>query len=821
MVRPETAVLRRTRGATTLMSRTPRKLISPPISSNIRTGHFHRVEGHTILRVGLSAFAAATALVVPCALAQSPGPAALVNQYCVFCHSEKTKTAGVVLEGMDFSNPGANAQVLEKVLRKVRTGEMPPAGMPRPDKPAAAAFTTWLADALDAAAAAHPNPGRPALHRLNRAEYSNAIRDLLALDVKPGDMLPVDDSGYGFDNIADVLSISPALIERYMAAARMISRLAVGDPGAGVSEEEFVPAQLRRAGGERKQRNERASDDLPFDSAGGMSFAYYFPLDGEYLIRVNTGGGENRRKFEVRLPVKAGQRIVGATFLRESAKPEMESPGGRGGAPAAGDHKAPAAPPAELDVRLDGLSVKRFEVGGGAALPAFRGVVISGPYNNTGSGDTASREKIFVCRPASARDQRSCAHTILGTLAGRAFRRPVTEADIEPLMAFYDDGRRESGFDFGIEKALRALLVAPDFLFRIERDPQGLAPGAVYRLGDFELAARLSFFLWSSVPDARLLDLAKQGKLHDAAVMRQQVERMLEDGRSQALVDNFAGQWLYLRNLAVARPDPDAFPEFDENLRDAFLEETDLFFQSILREDRSVLDLLNADYTYLNQRLAEHYGVPNVYGSQFRRVALNGSERGGLLGQGSILTVTSYPDRTSVVQRGKWILATLLGAPPPPPPPDVPELKPHDKDGRLLTLREQMEQHRANAVCASCHSRMDPLGFALENYDGVGKWRVKDAAGPIDPSGKLPDGTLFQGPAGLKQTLLTARRDEFVSALTAKLLTYSLGRGLEYYDMPAVRQIVREAAGSNYRVSALIAGIVNSTPFQMRRTREP
>ncbi len=782
------------------------------------------MEGRAIRRVGLSAAAAATALFAPWAFAEVPpgaAPAGLINQYCVFCHSAKAKTAGVVLEGMDFSHPGTNAAVLEKVLRKVRTGEMPPAGMPRPDKAAASAFTNWLAGSLDAAAAAHPNPGRPALHRLNRAEYSNAIRDLLAIDVKPGGMLPVDDSGYGFDNIADVLSASPALIERYMAAARTISRLAVGDPTVGVSEEEFVPAQSLRAGGERRQRNERAGDDLPFDSAGGMSFSYYFPLDGEYLIRVNAGGGEHPRKIEVRLPVKAGERTVAATFLRESAKPEMESPGGRGAPPPAEGHAAPAGTPAELDVRLDGVSIQRFKVGNGAALPAFRSVVVSGPFNPTGAGDTASREKIFTCRPSAAKDQRSCAHTILATLAGRAFRRPVTEADIQPLMAFYDDGSRQSGFEFGIEKALRALLVSPDFLFRIERDPKGLEPGAVYRLGDYDLASRLSFFLWSSAPDEQLLDLARQGKLHDPGVMRQQVERMLQDGRSQALVDNFAGQWLYLRNLAIARPDPDAFPEFDESLRDGFREETNLFFQSILRENRSVLDLLNANYTYLNQRVAEHYGVPNVYGSQFRRVALTGSERGGLLGQGSILTVTSYPDRTSVVQRGKWILETLLGAPPPPPPPDVPELKPQDKDGRLLTLREQMETHRANAVCASCHSRMDPLGFALENYDGVGKWRVKDAAGPIDPTGKLPDGTLFDGPAGLRQALLTARRDEFVSTLTAKLLTYSLGRGLEYYDMPTVRQIVREAAGDDYRASALITGIVNSVPFQMRRTREP
>lgn len=765
-------------------------------------------------------------------------PRALVDQYCVLCHSAKAKTAGVVLEGIDLSHPGDHAALLERALRKVRTGEMPPPGMPRPDKASIDSFTGWLADALDRDAAAHPNPGRPAIHRLNRAEYSNAIRDLLGVDLKPGDMLPVDDSGYGFDNIADVLSVSPALLERYMSAARLVSRLAVGDAGIKPAEEDFVPAAARRAGGSRQQPNQRASDDLPFDSAGGMSFSYYFPLDGQYVIRVRAGAGQDS-KFEVRETIKAGLRTVGVAFLRESAKPEMETPApGRNALPdpPGATHATPPPLPAELDLRLDGVRLKRFQVPHGngsqpapanASLPAFNGVSIAGPYNPTGPGDTASRERIFVCHPpvgedpGSGKDEAACAYTILSSLARRAFRRPVTEQDIRPLMSFYESGRRQAGFDYGIEKALRVMLVSPDFIFRIEDDPKDLPPGSVYRLNDFQLASRLSFFLWSSIPDDRLLDLAEKGRLHDPQVLQSEVRRMLTDPKAQALVDNFAGQWLYLRNLAVAKPDPEIFPEFDEALREGFLEETNLFFQSILREDRPVTDLLGANYTYLNQRLAEHYGIPNIYGAQFRRVVLTDPERGGLLGQGSILTVTSYPNRTSVVQRGKWILETLLGTPPPPPPANVPELVPQSKDGRPLTLRQQMEQHRANAVCASCHMRMDPLGFAMENYDGVGKWRSRDDAGPIDPSGKLPDGTAFEGPAGLRQALMTAHRDEFVSTMIEKMLTYALGRGVEYYDKPVVRSIARDAARGDYRISAMITAIVNSTPFQMRETREP
>jgi hypothetical protein len=477
------------------------------------------------------------------------------------------------------------------------------------------------------------------------------------------------------------------------------------------------------------------------------------------------------------------------------------------------------APPAELDVRLDGARLKHFQVPENGVVPAqVSSVIISGPYNPTGPGDTPSRARIFVCRPpAGGKDDDACAHRILGTLARRAFRRPVTEADLKPLLAFYQRGRKDGGFERGIEMALRAMLVSPDFLFRVENN-SGKAPGSIYQIGDFELASRLSFFLWSSIPDDQLLDLAEKGKLKDSSMLEQQVRRMLDDPRSESLVTNFAGQWLYVRGLAQVKPDPDAFPEFDESLRQGFERETELFFQTVLREDRSVLELLDANYTYLNQRLAEHYGIPKVYGSQFRRVNLTDPNRGGLLGQGSILTVTSYPNRTSVVQRGKWILENLLGSPPPPPPP-VPDLKDH-KDGKALTMREQMEMHRSNAICASCHARMDPIGFALENYDGVGKWRAKDSGSVIDASGKLPDGTKFEAPAGLKKLLLTKYHDDFVTTATEKLLTYALGRGLEYYDMPAVRSITREAARDNYRMSALIAAVVRSTPFQMRKASE-
>ena len=774
-----------------------------------------------------AAIAAIAALAVCCALvprlaaADSPPGAETTTdpffrQNCLICHNSKAKTAGVVLEGLDLSHVEGNAPTLERALRKVRTGEMPPAGLPRPPAQATAAFIKTLESALDSAGAANPNPGRPAIHRLNRAEYSNAVRDLLAVDIQPGAQLPVDDSGYGFDNIADVLSVSPMLLERYLLVARKVARLAVGDPAIKPVEDDYAP---ERTPGSHGPRNERASDDLPFDSAGGMAIHHYFPVDAEYVVRIRFAGhGEGTGATdERRLTVKAGLRTLGVTFQRDSTLPEMEAPAFRRAATPLAPH-APALP-AEADVRLDGARIERFEVpANGGPFPAIEKITIAGPYNATGRGDTPSRRLIFVCRPGKAGDEEPCARTILTALGRRAFRRPVTNDDVAPLLGFYRSGRAEGDFDHGIEKALRALLVSPEFLFRAERDPRGAAPGTVYRISDIELASRLSFFLWSSIPDEALLEAAEKGRLQDPAILDQEVRRMLADPRSDALVSNFAGQWLALRNLKVARPDPEIFPEFDDNLRRQFQRETELFFADILHEDRSVLRLLDADYTFLNQHLAEHYGVPDIYGSQFRKVSVAGEHRGGLLGQGSILTVTSYPNRTSVVQRGKWILETLLGTPPPPPPPDIPELKPEANDGRHLTIREAMEQHRSNATCAACHSRMDPLGFALENYDGVGKWRETDGGSPIDASGQLPDGTKFTGPADLKKALVASHSDEFIDTAVEKMLTYALGRGLEYYDKPAVRSITREAARDDYRLSALITAIVKSTPFQYRRT---
>jgi hypothetical protein len=732
---------------------------------------------------------------------------ALIEENCVACHNQKTKIAGVSLENLNFNDIGANAALWEKVLRKVRTGQMPPAGAPRLEAPDASAFVNWLEGSLDHAARLNPNPGRPAVHRLNRTEYSNAIRDLLAVDINPGAALPVDDSGYGFDNIGEVLTISPTLLEKYISIARKVSRLAVGDPSVRPSEERFQPRRMARS--------ERVSDDLPFYSRGGLSFQYYFPLDGEYLIRIKTPGnvdaGIPAQFYEMRLPVKAGLRKVGVTFPREDAKVEPALPGIRRGGPLA---MAPAQI-VPLDLWLDGARIKRFEV---SETTPIEVVTVSGPFNSNGRGETPSRARIFVCRPARDNEESACAKQILAALARRAFRRHVTDVDLNPLLAFYERGRRERDFDYGVQSAVEAMLVSPDFLFRVERDPKTAAPGAVYRLNDFELASRLSFFLWSSIPDDELLNLAENGRLKNPLVLQQQTRRMLDDPRSQAFVSNFGGQWLHLRNLDTITPDPDLFPGFDEGLKQSFRRETELFFESVLRENRSVFDLLDVNYTFLNQRLAEHYGVRGVYGSQFRRVALSDPNRSGLLGQGSILTVTSYPNRTSVVQRGKWVLENLLGAPPPPAPPDVPDLKPHGKDGRLLSMREQMDAHRANPICASCHTRMDPIGFALENYDAVGRWRTIDAGAVIDASGKLPDGTKFSGPAELKKILLSEHRDEFATTVTEKLLTYGLGRGLESYDAPAVREIMREAARDGYRLPTLINAIINSKPFQMRRT---
>jgi len=772
----------------------------------------------------------------------TPSYRAVLDQYCVTCHNQTARTAELLLDQADVENIGDGPEVWEKVLKKLRAGAMPPAGMPRPEQATYDSLATYLETALDRAAAAHPNPGRPVLHRLNRVEYSNAVRDLLAVDIDGETLLPADDSRHGFDNIGDVLTVSPALLERYLSAARKITRLAIGDPDtAPIFGTYTIPKYF--------VQDDRMNEALPFGSRGGIAVRHHFPLDGEYVIKVRlernsrdfirgllddphqldvrldgarlqvfTIGGENHGRsapifstaglgdpaqelyeryfddhLEVRFPATAGPHLVGVAFLKETSM-------------------------AETPLRQPMSKYDLHNYKGGD--PGVGSISIGGPYNAKGIGETPSRRKIFECRPSSAQEEEPCAREILSTLARRAYRRPLTEEDIQILLDFYKAGHNEGGFEAGIGTALERILVGPEFLFRIEVDPENVAPDTAYPISDLELASRLSFFLWSSIPDDQLLELAEGGKLQDPLVLEQQVGRLLKDSRSKSLVSNFAAQWLQLRSLRAINPDQEVFPYFEENLREAFRLETELFFESMLREDRSVLELLSADYTFLNERLARHYGIPDVYGSHFRRVELKTEERRGLLGKGSILAITSYANRTSPVLRGKWVLENLLGTPPPPPPPNIPDLVERDQDGQAFSMREAMEQHRANPACATCHNVMDPLGFALENFDGIGSWRTTDAGDPIDSSGVLPDGTPFRGPAELQRVLLESKSEQFVATATERLLTYALGRGVESYDAPAIRSIIREAAPKNYRWSSLILGIVKSTPFQMRRSRE-
>ncbi len=805
------------------------------------------------------AVAAVLAASVPLA-AQETGPAdpaaehrQLLDRYCVGCHNDRTLTASLTLQDLDVAAAGVDAhetEVWEKVIRKLATRSMPPAGRPRPDDATYTALADWLAGRIDSAAAERPNPGRRhAVHRLNRAEYANAIRDLLALEIDERTLLPPDDSGFGFDNIADVLSVSPMLTERYLAASRKIARLAVGDPGLRPTTEVFaVDKNLRQDG--------RVSDDLPFNSRGGLAIRHYFPVDGEYVVTVHllrTYDGRVRgmlepHQLEVRLDGALVESLtVGGPILGPDGLPERRD---LRNVPDDGQEVRFAAPagPATLAVsfvdqrayregmRRPDYRVTSYEYAGDQTTPPGIGSIdVSGPYRVTGRGDTPSRRRIFTCRPETEADETPCATEIVSRLARRAFRRPVTGRDLEMLLGFYEQGRRRAApgsggapgtgdFDAGIEMALRRILVSPDFLFRRETDPVDIGPGEPYAVSDLELASRLSFFLWSSIPDDELLAAAEQGRLRDPEVLGAQVRRMLADPRTRALVDNFGGQWLYLRNMPLVTPDPQAFPDFDTNLREAMAREMTLFLDSQIREDRSVLDLLTADYTFVNERLAEHYGMPNVYGNHFRRVRLDGSDavRRGLLGKGSLLTVTSYAHRTSPVLRGKWLLENILGTPPPPPPPDVPALEENDEPGVApRSVRERLEQHRANPVCASCHRIMDPLGFALENFDGIGRWREVAVDGtPVDASGTLTDGSAVDGPATLRRALVH-REKNFVNTVAEKLLTYAVGRGVESFDAPAVRGIVSAAAAGDYRWSALVEGIVRSTPFQMRRSAEP
>ena len=756
----------------------------------------------------------------------------MLMQYCTGCHNDRLKTAGMSVVPLNADNLQADQATWEKILRRVSLGEMPLRGAPRPPKERLDQFTHWLESTLDAQAAAKPNPGRATIRRMNRTEYANAVRDLLALDVDFTKDMPADDTGYGFDNIADVLTVSPTLMDRYITVAGKVARMATGQASRRVITTDYkVPKDLFVNGFGVASYNERANDDLPLDSRGGGTFKFYVPYDATYTIQVflnaNTseeGGIEVSNRYEVKVPLKAGLRVIGASFPKNLALDENVVPKTVLGA------REPAATPVPIpmDVSVDGARVQRLTVPSVATGPNvsqsfyLRDVMqisVVGPYDIKGPGDTASRRKIFICRPSAELSEEACATKILSNLARHAYRHPVAAADISPLMKIYAEGRKGSNFDHGIEAALEAILVSPSFLFMRESDPAKAAPGAVHRISDIELATRLSFFLWSSIPDDQLLAVAEKNQLHRPEVLKRQVARMLADPRAKALTDNFAGQWLYLRRLEYQKPDRRAFPDFDLRLRNAMQTETEMFFDGVVRNNRPALDFLSSDYTYVNQRLAEHYGIPGVYGTTFRKVKLDPAlHRGGLLGQGSVLTVTSYNNRTSVVLRGKWILDNILAAPTPPPPPNVPTLN-EAKNGKTLTVRQQMELHRANPVCASCHTKMDPLGLALENYDAVGKWRTGFAGQPLDVSAIMPDGTKFEGPKGL-QGILLSRKDQFVEAMTERLMTYALGRGVESYDMPAVRAVRDEAAKDDYRMQTIILGIVQSVPFSMRRTPE-
>jgi len=750
----------------------------------------------------------------------APPDGALVQKYCVTCHNDRIKTGGLSLQGVDPAAPAIDGEVWEKVVQKLHGGMMPPQGMPRPDAAALDTFVTSLEAVLDRQAQGVANPGHKPPHRLNRTEYGNAVRDLLNLDIDVSSLLPADDESFGFDNIAGVLRVSPSLLEQYLGAARKVSSLAVGTDKDVIRLAFRVPPD---------DSQEEQVDGLPLGTRGGLSFAHTFPQDAEYefsvfllrnIVGYMTGlefahqleisidgeraflaqvGGEEDNlasdknmseaanaidaRLKTRVKVKAGPHTVAVTFVRRN-------------------HAASDEPlqPHERNHDLQDMN----------GLPQVDHVNLTGPFNPTGPGDTPSRRRVFACRPTGAADEATCARKVLSTLARRAYRRPVTADDMAPVMEQYDAGRKGGSFDTGIEHGLRLILANPKFLFRVERAVDKPGPAS-----DLELASRLSFFLWSSIPDDALVDAATSGRLSTPAGLERQVARMLADPRSRALTDNFASQWLLLRNLKSHIPTPGDYPNFDNELRQAFREETELFFASIVRDDRNVLDLINADYTYVNERLARHYGIPNIYGSNFRRVTVTNEARRGLLGQGSVLTVTSYPNRTSPVLRGKYILENILGTPPPAPPANVPALSDNEAGQEPKSLRERMELHRRTPSCATCHRVMDPLGFALENFDGIGAWRAKEPGGAIDPAGKLADGSDVDGPVALRAAIMR-HPDQFVRTLTEKLMTYGLGRGLEYYDMPVVRAIARDAAKKNYRFSAIVAGIVSSSPFRQK-----
>jgi hypothetical protein len=755
----------------------------------------------------------------------------VVGTYCLECHDAAGREAGLSLENVDLDNVAAHPELFETVARKLRGRQMPPSGGPRPDAKTYDGFAAYLERRLDEAALASPEPGKASIHRLNRTEYGNAVRDLLALEVDAPEFLPADDEGYGFDNIADVLRVSPSLLEQYLAASAKIAALAVGDPDAPAVTAVYRPPQdLAQA---------VHVEGMPLGTRGGIKISHYFPLDAEYeldvfLVRNIVGymtGLEWAHELEIAVD---GERVFLAQVGGEAdnamsdknmsaAANEIDARLRTRAFVTAGPHDVTVAflerSAAETHEPLE-LHTRNLDLQDMNGLPIVDYVNVRGPFNPVGPGNTPSRERIFTCRPADDATARVCAAEILSTLARHAFRRPPTEQDVATLLSFYDAGAARAGFDAGIESALRVVLTSPKFLFRDEPDPAGVAPGSLYALDDTALASRLAFFLWSAPPDDELLELAGQGKLADKGVFEQQVERMLADERASALVENFAGQWLFLRNLKSTHPDTEEFPDFDDNLRSAMRRETELLFEHVMRENLSVNELLTADYTFVNERLAKHYGMPEIYGSNFRKVPVTDEARRGLLGHASILTVTSYPNRTSPVLRGKWVLENVLGTPPPPPLPNVPAL-PDNETGKVArTLRERLAEHRANPICATCHDVMDPIGLGLENFDAVGKWRTREPGGDIDAHGQLANGTPISGAAELREAL-TADPEQFARVFTSKLLTYALGRGLEAYDMPTVRQIVREAEGDDYRFGAIVKGIVNSVPFRMRRAQSP
>jgi hypothetical protein len=747
-------------------------------------------------------------------------------QYCVTCHSQRLKSGGLVLDPAAVATPDTNIEIWETVTRKLRAGLMPPPGSPRPAPAALDAFAGWLEGELDRAAARSPNPGRPMLHRLNRSEYANAIRDLLSVEMDPALLLPPDDSAFGFDNVSDVLGVSPSLQERYLTAAATISAIAVGDTRVRPGGETYRIAQ--------DLSQDQHIDGLPLGTLGGTRVRHIFPVDGEYdiqtkLYRTNLDmvrGLQYPNDVEVAIDGRTVHRVtIGGTADLVSL---FDKPTDTGDAVeqrmrtrvlvTAGAHDVTVAFVGNMAVK-DAVRLQPFMRSSAdnfdwAGHPHIQTVAITGPFGVTKIGDTPSRREVFTCKPTTAAAERTCARSILSRLARRAYRRPVADAELRPLLAFYDEGRAEGSFDRGIQRGLERILASPFFIFRVETDPPALAAGAAHRLTDLEIASRLSFFLWSSIPDDTLLLRAERRSLQQPVALDAQVARMLADPKSRALVSNFAGQWLQLRNVRGVQPNSNLFPDFDDNLRRSMRRETELLFESIVREDRSVLDLLRADYTYLDARLARHYGVPNIYGSQFRRVAVTDDQRRGLLGHASILAVTSHAERTSPVLRGKWVLENLMGLLVPPPPDDVPPLV--TPEGQApKTLRAQMEAHRATPVCASCHKLMDPIGFALENFDAVGSWRTQEAGGAIDASGQLADGTRIDGVVALRNAIL-ARPDVFVTTMTEKMFVYALGRGVEAHDRPAIRRIVRDAAKDGYRFSALVRGIVRSAAFQMR-----